>query len=155
MKHVCLYLHINTTLSHPFISKHKLCIVLILSVLFWDKSITSWPQIPYLDSLELLIPSAEIIGLGHHSWLLNFFISSSPNFCYFNDQSVYHTHPITNATVFMCFKINTAHLIIFQSHEIVVDVFVPCVFFHPCLKLFMVKYLSTVFQDEGVPTKQE
>lgn len=49
---------------------------------------------------------------------------------------------------------HAAHLIIFQGHEIVVDVFVPCIFFHPGFKLFMIKYLSTVFQDKGVPTKQ-
>ena len=48
---------------------------------------------------------------------------------------------------------SSAHLIILQGHEIVVDVFVSCILLYPGFKLFMIKYLSTIFQDKGVPGK--
>lgn len=55
--------------------------------------------------------------------------------------------------LFQSKHIHAAHLIILQGHEIVVNVFVSCIFLYPGFKLFMIKYLSTIFQDKGVAGK--
>ena len=51
--------------------------------------------------------------------------------------------------------IHATYLIILQGHEIVVDVFVSCILLYPGFKLFMIKYLSTIFQDKGVPGQKK
>ena len=51
--------------------------------------------------------------------------------------------------------IHAIYLIILQGHEIVVDVFVSSILLYPGFKLFMIKYLSTIFQDKSVPGKRK
>lgn len=49
----------------------------------------------------------------------------------------------------------TAHLIILQGHEIIVDVLVPGIFLHPSLEFLVIQHFPTVLQDKSVAARGE